>query len=211
MNKPTVLTVPTNETEKLDLLATRPMLWEYLLFGYYLRSGLTEHETKWRDYLLGYTLSVGPQITRAETGAAVSERMSRAKPIIANLDRVLSDQAQTAAFGEPGEPGDPEMIKHLAQRLIQSYAGLLDWADEFRSLRFDGETNLGDLGAEMVSQPIRAYRDFVEDFIVQIETALAQLATGHEGGIEMTLRITFDLEPGLTDRVIQETERVARG
>jgi hypothetical protein len=205
----TVLTVPTNETEMIDLLASRPPMWEYLLFAYYIRAGLQKTEVKWRDYMLGYTMRVGERIAREDVASAVSERISRVRPLIVNIERVISPRAQELAFGAPGEPGDADMIEHMAARLIRSYELLLDWADEFRSLRFHEETTLGDTGAEWVSQPLHAYRAFVADFVTQVEQMMHDLKAGRTE-IELTFKITFEMQDGQTDRIIAEMERLAQ-
>lgn len=205
----TVLKVPANETEMFDLLASRAPCWEYLLFGYHLRAGLQRTEVKWRDYALGYTMSVGPRFRGRDIADAVSERMSRVGPLSSNINRVISRQAQDAAFGLPGEEGDPDMIKHMADRLTKSYELLLDWADEFRSLRLPDDSNLGDLGAQMVSQPVSAFRAFVADYISQVEQMMSDLAGGGTG-LKLQMTITFTIGDDLTRQVVAETKRLVK-
>ncbi|WP_350351931.1 hypothetical protein ABS642_01030 [Microbacterium sp. A8/3-1] len=203
----TVLKVPANETEMFDLLASRAPCWEYLLFGYYLRAGLQRTEVKWRDYTLGYTMSVGPRLGSDDVSAEISDRLSRMTPLVTNIDRIISPRAQETAFGLPGEEGDPDMIQHMADRLIQSYELVLDWADDFRSLRLPGESDLGDMGAQMAAQPLEAVRAFVFDYIAQVEQMMSDLADGKRG-LKLQMTIAFKVDDDLTRRVVAETKRL---
>jgi len=203
----TVLKVPVNETEMFDLLASRAPCWEYLLFGYHLRAGLQRTEAKWRDYTLGYTMTVGPRLRSDDVSAEVSDRLSRISPLVMNIDRIISPRAQEQGFGLPGEEGDPDMIKHMADRLIQSYELLLDWADDFRSLRLPGESELGDLGAQLVAQPLGAVRAFVFDYVAQVEQMMSELAAGKRG-LKVQMTIAFEFDDELNSRVVSETKRL---
>ncbi len=121
--------VPRDESGRLELLALRPPLWEYLLFGNVLYVSRSAYESRWRDFELGYTVKVGPVIQPNQIPSTIEERMSRGSAIVSNLERILAPTAQDRAFGNPGESGDAALIEHMAVRLIDLYALLLEWAE----------------------------------------------------------------------------------
>ena len=100
-------------------------------------------------------------------------------------------------MGAPGEPGDPEAIEHLAERMTSVYGQWLDWAAEVRSTRrpeaFD---HLLDLLARMPDRAIEQFRDFVE----RATRELGRIPTLVEGRdeddepieLELTLVLTTD-------------------
>jgi hypothetical protein len=146
--------VPRDQSGRLELLALRPPVWEYLLFGNVLYVSRSAYEARWRDFQLGYSLRVGPVIEPMQIPAMISERMSYASAITGNLELILAPAAQARAFGNLGEPGDPILIEHMAIRLIDLYAMLLDWAEETRALRVsDWAERLKELAVGFVRQP----------------------------------------------------------
>jgi hypothetical protein len=189
--------VPRNPSDRLELLVTKPPSWELLLFGAHLLAGLRRTETKWRDYSMGYSISIGPVIQSEDIPAAVSERMSRAGALVSKVEQIISPHAQELAFGAPGEPGDPSLIAHVADRLIYMYELMLDWADEFMSLRFDvtdgAPEDLSRRGALLMWDPINQVRTFVDEYVVLLESKLDELARGtsNTAGIEMRLELSF--------------------
>lgn len=206
-----MFTVPRDEAARLDLLATRPPFWEYLLFGATLHAGLARTETKWRDYSLGYTMDVGPVITKQDLALAFSSRMASGAAIAKNLEKVISARAQEAAFGLPGEPGDPELIEHMGGRVILLYERLLDWASEVRSLRLPEEARkLPELAVPFVAQPIEATRNFVRAFITNIEGAVASQAAEPGQNIEISMELVFTVEDDATKNFLKELKKAVR-
>lgn len=54
--------------------------------------------------------------------------------VVDPMVRPFDQSAQLAAFGAPGEPGDPSAIEHLAERTIIAYETMMDWAAELRAI-----------------------------------------------------------------------------
>ena len=203
--------MPRDPSAILDLLSSKPPAWEWLLFAARLQEGRAAIETKWRDYTLGYTMSVGPKISKAQLADWASDMMSRGAPIAQNLEKVISQQAQLAAFGPPDESGDAELIDHMAKRLIGLYEQLLDWADDFRAARLpSGTDRLQDVGVMFVSGPIASVRSFVDDNTSQLEDALAKLAAGSAEHIELTMMLTFEIDPAVPKEFQKLLKRAVR-
>ena len=210
MSEEWVAIVPRDESSRLELLATRPPLWEYLLFGAALYAGIARTEPKWRDYSLGYTLDVGPVVTKSQLLEAMSARISTASAIAANIEKVISQRAQEAAFGLPGVPGDADLIEHMGGRLIALYEKLLDWAAELRSLRLpDAAQSLPELAVAFVAQPIDATRAFVTDYILTLEREITLLSVDPKHEIQILMSLNFTLAPAVSKRFSRELKRVA--
>ncbi|MFW8744959.1 hypothetical protein [Mesorhizobium japonicum] len=205
-----VLRVPRDESGRRDLLTNRPPYWEYLLFGHHLLSGVDRFEEKWRDFSLGYSPVMGPKLSRDDFLGYMGDKLSQASFLASNIEVVTSPAAQLAAFGAQDESGDPEMIEHLAKRLVGLYRGLLDWHSELRSVRLHTESTIPQLAPKMVEQPIRAVREFVFDYVAQIEGAVSKVAAGDDAPQILEMRITFVGDHEATDAVIAEMERVCR-
>ncbi|MGH8542995.1 MAG: hypothetical protein ACREX3_05030 [Gammaproteobacteria bacterium] len=203
--------VPRDRSGHLELLFTKPPYWEYLLFGTTLLVGLERAEPKWRDFQLGYSMMIGERIDQDGLLSEIDERFSRAMAIASNGERVVSQHAQLAAFGEPGHPGDVALIEHMGNRLITMYEQLLDWASEFRSLRLpERASRLPDMGAAFVAQPINAIRQFVIDFVSSLEKSLTKLAAGSDEHIQITMHLTFDLDSKTSKTFLKELKRATR-
>lgn len=203
--------VPRDESGRLELLALRPPLWEYLLFANVLITSRSVHEARWRDFQLGYTLKIGPTIEPNQIPAMISERMSHASAITGNLERILAPGAQEQAFGKPGEPGNAALIEHMALRLIDLYALLLSWAEDTRALRVPNwAEQLKESAVEFIRQPLQRTHDFVDEFTTQLEQAIADLADGKCNQVTITMALTFSIEDSVVRKFDREFDRVTK-
>lgn len=208
MSEPAWITsVPRNTSERLELLGTRPLAWEYLLFGAALLSGLDRTEDKWRDYRIGYVAAPGPALDDRQIVHEIKDLLSRGEFVASTLGRVISLEAQQAAFGPPGEPGDVELIEHLASRLIGLYEQMLDWHAELRALRVSDRAQAAVAAAHaMLSQPPHAVRDFVFGFVGRLEESLRRRAAGDETPIMITMDLTLSID----DTAVKQFRRAMR-
>jgi hypothetical protein len=202
-------TVPRDAAGRLELLATRPRLWEYLLFGNVLYTARARFEEKWRDYQLGYTMKIGPEVPAQDIPDTMSERMSRASAIVSNLERIISPTAQLRAFGESDDDGNPSLIEHMAKRLMDLYGLLLEWVEDTRALRVpDWADRLKDLVSQFANQPVQQTHDFVDDYISSLERAIDNLIEEGSSREEVTLHITYEIDDSLVQECERELERV---
>ncbi|MEU7170990.1 MULTISPECIES: hypothetical protein [Micromonospora] len=203
--------VPRDKSGRMELLALRPPLWEYLLFGNALYLARAAHEARWRDHQLGYSLQVGPVIEPNQIPTVLSERLSHVSAIVSNLASIVSGAAQERAFGKPGEPGDPVLVEHMASRLIGLYALLLDWTEGTRALRVpDWADRLKETLVSYAAQPIERTHDFVDEFITNIEDVIHKLADGQEGPHHIVMHITFEISDELSRQFDEELHRIRR-
>jgi len=95
----------------------------------------------------------------------------------------------------------------MAVRLIDLYALLLEWAEDTRALRVpDWADQLKELAVSFVRQPLQYTHDFVDDFIANLEQAIADLAAGRKIPMVITMKLTFKID----DSIVREFERELR-
>lgn len=199
-----MLRVPTDESGRLEILSLRPPLWEYILFANRLYVDRKRRDSQWRDFRLGYTMNVGPVVEIGQLGTVLSERCSYASALVANIERIVAPSAQDEAFGLPGEPGDAELIEHMATRIMDLYGELLAWGSETRALRVPDEGKRAkEILASFVSQPVRRTHEFVDECITSLEQTIGSLANGDEGPHTIELRVEYEIDK----TVIREFER----
>lgn len=190
--------VPRSSEAIATLLSERPRAWEYLLYGAALRQGIDALEDKYRDHVLEYAKQNGKHLDDAEGVTLIKGSMTPLQGIIASFNRVLSPEAQEAAFGKPGDPGDPDRIFHLANRFASVYEELLDFAANLRATGIEDENlrRAANIQARFVNQPLIAMREFVDKFVAEADTLterLEKVDSGEEGPINLTMVITLEL------------------
>ena len=203
--------VPRDAAGRLELLATRPRLWEYLLFGNVLYTSRAKYEDKWRDHQLGYTMKVGAVVKAIDIPHTMSERLSHVSAIVGNLELIISPSAQLRAFGESDDEGDPALIEHMAKRLIDLYGLLLSWVEETRAMRVpDWAEGLKSLLAQFANQPLQRTHDFVDDYISSLEQAIENVAGGTDSKQVITMHIKYEIDDEIIRAFNRELRRAKR-
>jgi hypothetical protein len=143
----------------LRIALEKPKGWEYLLF---LQSWLDEVERRsdslW-EYQSHLTLDPAEYVIAKTAGDWILTRMHELEAFVESANKLLNIHAQEA-FGEPGQPGDPQRIVWVSRMLGSVLDGILRWAKRIRCARF--EAPFERVGAELSG--------FVEDVIVQLQT-----------------------------------------
>jgi hypothetical protein len=191
--------VPTTQADIDLLLALRPDFWEYWLYAGALRVGLDALEEKYRDYEMRFAPPSGEVYYGSDAFEFLRPISDRGLRLVSNFNALFEPAVMTKAFGEPGEPGDPERILQLAARLVSVYEGFIDEAAYIRSAAlpesFRGaQAAAADMGANAVAE-IRAF----VDECVETMNRLPELADEHEGDEEphtvtLVLALTIDEE-----------------
>lgn len=199
---------PRTPEEMAELLGRRPPGWEYLMYAGALLLGRNALEERYRDHLLGYARRTGRRIPETECLDHLNNAFAEATALATSMMHVLDQRAQERAFGLPGEPGDPELIQHLGQRLMDIYGELMNWAAELRGASVPDKFRTAfDLAARFVDQPIEQFREFVDRNVEEMDALspyLAQPEPREPKRIELQLTLTID------DNVIEDFNREIR-
>jgi len=96
-------------------------------------------------------------------------------------------------MGARGEEGDPDLIEHLASRMLLIYDELLIWSRRLRSATTSLEEGRAALRAlaDYANQPIEAVRDFVTDLRDRMDGLNATLEHGES--VELQLVVAFEI------------------
>lgn len=204
---PTVTGVPRNVDEQRQLLSERPPAWEFLFYASILLQRRADIEEKWRDHEIRYAPRTGKYLDDRNAIEYLTSATDEVMAIAGQLDRVLDSDAQEAAFGAPGEAGNPERIEHLATRLIGVYEDFIDWARNLRGTGVPSELrNTFELAARLVDLPVRQVRDMVDYYVSTIEQVPEKLLRGEDVRLEMTLKL--DIDDATLSAFAQDLKRV---
>lgn len=199
--------VPRTPEEEAYLLTSQPDGWEYLLFASVLRRRLQALDPKWRDHVVGYRQPAAAALDEGETHEMMSSVFAEMRPVIGNVERLLSEESQLRCFGAPGEPGDQEQIQHLAERLIDVYRELLDWSARVRGAAVpERYERLFEIASKYVDGPIRQFREFVDRVVAEMDRVPAALRD--ETPFTIALTLTLELDDGVEDEFSRELARL---
>jgi hypothetical protein len=201
--------VPRTAEEELALLRTKPEGWEYLLFASVLLKQLEALEEKYRDHQIRYVVPADGPSDASEAARFLGRAFGSASRLTSNVDRILDPTTQERAFGRPGEPGNSDAIEHLAQRLIDTYAGLLEWAAQLRNVSLPDEfEHAGELAASFVDRPIEQFREFVDTTVAKMDELPALLRAANQTSETETepeaIRFEIDLVLSIDDRLVDD-------
>ena len=183
--------VPRTSEGVAALLGERPGGWEYLLYAGMLRQGIDDLNGKYQDYVIGYAKRSGNHLRDDQVSEVLQNSIASVSSISESFDRVLASGPQEAAFGKPGESGDPERIIHLAARFVSVYEEFIDWATDLRAMSVsDGNLRrVLDLESRFVENPLKAMRDFVDKFVAEADTLVARLLAGEKIDLSMVVKL----------------------
>lgn len=190
--------VPRTEHEMTILLGERPPGWEYLLFGAFLIRSIDEHEKRYQDHKLEFSL---PKtfVSTDEVQEIALRELSRLSATTKTFERLLLGPAQHEAMGPAGEDGDPDLIEQLATRLGLVYLEMLTWSDSLRAYHTPTTEGTEILFAlsKYASQPIdevraftRRYRNFADGITKMLET---------NERVENSFNISFEIPENVGD------------
>lgn len=191
--------VPRTPTEAAILIGERPAGWEYILFSYWLAAGLEQRSDAYNDHRLQLALG-GEFIPTSELHNYAQIEFARMMSTTEAFERLLLGPAQIAAMGAPGEAGDPDLIQHLASRMLLIYDDLLGWSHRIRSATTPLEEGRDALRAlaDYAAQPVEAVHEFILDFRQRMDQLNATLESGESVSLE--LPISFDVPADVSKR-----------
>lgn len=198
--------VPRTPAEAATLIGERPAGWEYILFSYWLATGIEERSDAYNDHRLQFALG-GEFVPTDDLVDYAQIELAKILSITEAFERLLLGPAQETAMGTPGESGDPDLIQHLASRMLMIYDELLAWAHRIRSATTplkEGRALLLAL-ADYAAQPIDAVREFVLDFRDRMDRLSETLESGESVSLELS--ISFDVPRDVSKRYEDALQR----
>jgi hypothetical protein len=198
---------PRTSRETDEIRSERPRGWEYLYFAGVLTVAKDALEGAYLDHEMGYADPSGVHVADDDAGPFLQAKLAEVRALIGTLSRVMAPEVQERAIGAPGEPGDPDRIKRLAERWTSIYGGLLTWAARLRGTARGEEFDVAfELVARMAEGPIVEYRRFVDDYVAFADGIPAALASGTPHILTRTLML--EIPDGLTGELSAEIDRL---
>ena len=186
---------PSNLSPRaLDLLYTKPRLWEYRLFAQILTDEITQAQM----LKSSPAICTRQALALVDTGAWLSRRCTEFITITNELVRVYQGNHEDA-FGPPGVSGDPGRIAHFARHLAKLYRQMIEWV---HSVRFaDMEPACRSVAYEVSFMPepvLQAIESLGPALMRQYEQAAAL-----PEGTSITIDATLNLQVGNQDRALR--------
>jgi serine/threonine protein kinase len=190
--RPTSITrVPRTEAERQQVLLARDIGWEFLYFAGQLLYERDSAEVKYRDIEAHYSSPTAEAATAEDVDSYVeliTQRFDDAGNLAGRVDSIINMNDKAAmddAFGAAYQEGDPERLAQLAKRWNSFYEGFLDWAASLRGINAPSELqNLLELAARFADEPLEKYRQFVDNYVAQVDRFPALIAAGEPLSIE---------------------------
>lgn len=190
-----VLRVPRTPDQQRELLAQRPDGWEYLLYGGALWLSRGALEEKWRDHELGYADRTGKHYQNDQAITLLQNSLEDLRAYASNVMKLLTPEVQLRAFSAPGEPGNPELIEHIARRLVGIYEQMMSIASTLRGSGVSAEMReVMEVTAQLTDLPLRQIRNFIDRLVAEFDNIPELAARNEPLHIEMDLILSIDEE-----------------
>jgi hypothetical protein len=204
---------PRNLEEQARLLEDRPPGWEYLLFAGILYQRRTALESKWRGHELGVPARDRHAVRAEEATDYLAAQFGRLGALMEPMTRVF--EGQEAAFGAPGEPGDPIRIEHFAEWVLNAYEDAMDWQAAIRAADMPEEfDDARELCAQAADRPLQQIRDFIDAFINSAEGIPEFLQKSDEERKRQPLviehELALEMDHDLMDRALKAIRKAVR-
>lgn len=158
------------------IIVDKPPGWEWRLAAELLRHFITPHVRRYNDLIDGYYYKPLPSVRSDEFLGWMKVRIHVMSNLANPLPKLFS--RLTAAFGEPGVPGDAEEIHHVCMLIGGALAEIVNHEEV---LRF---TQLPDEGEELRSLLIDAVGQNLAQIVElpqKLDEMVALIGTDHGG------------------------------
>ena len=173
----TLAGVPRSEADFEQLLTDRAAEWEWLYFAGALVRSRDAVEFKWYDHQIGIGALGGSEPDELSVASYLSVRSIKA--ILERLNRLLQPDVLEQVFGGSDSSGDPKRIEHLAQRIVDCYEYLLDWAARIRGARVpDAFEDVFAEAGHLADVHLEHIRRFIDDAVRRGDEIPALIAAG---------------------------------
>jgi hypothetical protein len=168
--------------EALRLAIQKERYWEYRLFRQVMREELDQRNRLKLDRDLRIVTDVTHEFDDVWSFEEWMQlQLAAAQRLIASWNSLVAKTNE--AFGEPGQPGDVQLIVYTASRLGSLYQAALEWALEFFRMEVPEDADdLRELSSHFLDEVVESFPRLVEDLSGLLDQALeGTLATGvHE-------------------------------
>ena len=201
--------VPRTSIELEEARTKQPPGWEYLYFAGVLHIQKDILEDQFLDFELEYADRTAERVSDVEAPEYMANASREAIAIVHTLMRMMEPHVQERAFGALGASGDPDRIKRTAERWTSVYKSMMDWSAKIRGANHNSNFNTAfDLLARFMDNPVREYREFVDDLVVQFDRIPMALASNQALTLNMTLELT--VSQATVDAYNSEIDRLER-
>lgn len=202
--------VPRTAEQRAELLALRPPYWEYVLFASYLLAGQERLAPQWHDHRLELVTPVGSELTPQEAAETIQRALDESGTFWTRLEAVGAEATFEAAWGKPGESGDPELIEHVTARFTEACGDMLQWAADLRSARVPEPLQpVFRTASHLLDKPLEALRKYVDDWVAEMDVLPRRLESRENVKLDMELTINVYDEQRYTTLLRQASEAVA--
>jgi len=213
---PSLFEIPATPDQQEKLLKDRPDWWEYRLYAGVLMQGRIRLEDKWQDHQLRLPRGDRRDIDEVSFSETMRRELGWMRRQVATMDRVFDPETTETAFGPRGEPGDPLLVRRIAEGVIGVYEALMDWAANLRTMSVDDDyEEIVELTARMADGPIRQVHSFIQlvaDSIARIPTLeeeAAHMGATRESPNILTLTLSLAIDEDIQDELYAAIARVS--
>lgn len=202
--------VARTKEELRALITQKTPVWEFALYASVLYQGREELRPLILDHSIGYAPRNGKRVT--EVSEAVQLHLNTLSDFLGlsdDFERLLSREVHLAAFGAPGESGDPERIIHLGERFISVYKRLLDIAADLRGTQpHPSVTNYVKLMAKITDRPLSDLDEFIDKYVKMVNDLHEQVINGEQPAPDQQIVVALSLDDDVMDALNAERERL---
>lgn len=188
----------------LDIALLQPDGWEYRLFSEVLSSGLRDCKNEKYDFIYGIALSPS---TYLESQNVIDYIQAKTNDMLRRVDALgtLIRKVLPTAFGDPGVPGDADLIIYAANKFVDVYRSIINWSLEFNTIATEDIYN-GLIKA--FSQSCSETLNDIELFSVNFERTIVKQLSEPNCEASSEEKITLVLTPPDTGKINEEIKKI---
>jgi hypothetical protein len=171
----------------LRITLEKPKGWEHRLFLQSWIEQIQRRRHQIKEYQSALRLDTAELVSAVSATDWVQTRLHELNGLSDSANKLINSSAQEA-FGDPGQPGNPEDIVWVSQMLAAVLDGLLRWARRIRCARLEEPfESIGVQLALFVDDLVKQFETFPADALRSLEEALPLPSADAPQVINMTM------------------------